>query len=43
MLKPEEQEFVKYWEANRLQKKKVLHYLYAGLPSGRSIGDCHIC
>lgn len=34
MLKPDEQEFVKYWEANRLQKKKVLHYLYAGLPLG---------
>lgn len=34
MLKPEEEEFVKYWEANRLQKKKAIHYLYAGLPLG---------
>lgn len=32
MLTEEEKNFVAYWEANRLRKKKVLHQLYAGLP-----------
>jgi membrane protein YdbS with pleckstrin-like domain len=32
MLTSEEQQFVKYWEVKRLEKKKVLKQLYVGLP-----------
>jgi heme/copper-type cytochrome/quinol oxidase subunit 2 len=32
MLTNEEKQFVQYWEANRLRKKKWLRQLYLGLP-----------
>jgi heme/copper-type cytochrome/quinol oxidase subunit 2 len=32
MLNSEEKQFVQYWEANRLRKKKWLRQLYLGLP-----------
>ena len=32
MLTEQENDFIKYWEANRLRKKKVLKQLYVGLP-----------
>jgi hypothetical protein len=32
MLTREEEKFVEYWEANRLERKKVLKQLYVGLP-----------
>jgi membrane protein YdbS with pleckstrin-like domain len=32
MLTQEEKGFVEYWGQNRLNKKKVLYFLYAGLP-----------
>ncbi|MBS1759950.1 MAG: hypothetical protein JST23_07480 [Bacteroidetes bacterium] len=34
MLNQEEKKFIQYWEINRNKKKKVIHYLYAGLPLG---------
>lgn len=30
----EETDFIRYWEENRLSKKKVLKQLYVGLPLG---------
>ncbi len=32
MLTKDESDFVRYWEQNRLVKKKILHQLYVGLP-----------
>jgi hypothetical protein len=32
MLTEEEKRFIKYWEANRLKKKRWLRQLYLGLP-----------
>jgi FtsH-binding integral membrane protein len=32
MLTPKEKEFIKYWEANRLRRKKVFKQLALGLP-----------
>lgn len=32
MITSEEERFIRYWEANRLVKKKVLKQLYLGLP-----------
>ena len=32
MLTPKEEEFIKYWEANRLKKKKFLKQFAFGLP-----------
>jgi len=32
MLTNDEEKFIEYWEANRLEKKKVLKQLYVGLP-----------
>jgi membrane protein YdbS with pleckstrin-like domain len=32
MLTREEEKFVEFWEANRLERKKVLKQLYVGLP-----------
>ena len=34
MLNPKEQEFVDYWSANRLRKKRGFHQLLVGLPLG---------
>lgn len=34
MITAEEQKFVAWWETNRLQKRKTLGYLAAGLPLG---------
>ncbi len=34
MLTIEENEFIRYWEANRLRKKKVFRQLSVGLPLG---------
>ena len=34
MLTQEEQDFIKYWEANRLKRKKVFRQLALGLPLG---------
>ncbi|HSU27439.1 MAG TPA: hypothetical protein VLJ68_03600 [Chitinophagaceae bacterium] len=34
MLSTEETEFIRYWEANRLRKKKVFRQLSVGLPLG---------
>jgi uncharacterized membrane protein len=34
MLKPEEQQFIEYWEKNRERKKKVFRQLAIGLPMG---------
>lgn len=34
MLKPEEQQFIEYWEKNRERKKKVFRQLAIGLPTG---------
>lgn len=34
MLSKKEEDFMRYWEANRQSKKKVIHYLYAGMPLG---------
>jgi membrane protein YdbS with pleckstrin-like domain len=32
MLTPDEERFIEYWAANRLDKKRVLKQLYVGLP-----------
>jgi membrane protein YdbS with pleckstrin-like domain len=32
MLTEQENEFVRYWEENRLRKKRVMQQLYVGLP-----------
>jgi hypothetical protein len=32
MLKPEEEDFIKYWSENRLRRKKVISQLSLGLP-----------
>lgn len=32
MMNTEENEFIAYWEQNRLKKKKVMKQLYVGLP-----------
>jgi membrane protein YdbS with pleckstrin-like domain len=32
MLTEDEEKFIRYWEANRLVKRKVLKQLYLGLP-----------
>jgi len=34
MLTKEEEEFIKYWEANRLKKKKIFRQVLIGLPAG---------
>lgn len=34
MLSKQEQDFLRYWEANRLQKKKFLRQFSIGLPLG---------
>ena len=33
-LTGQENDFIKYWEENRLRKKRVLKQLYVGLPLG---------
>lgn len=38
MLTPDEENFITYWEANRLQQKKVTKQLLIGLPVGLLFG-----
>ena len=37
MLSPEENEFINYWEQNRLRKRKIWRQLSIGLPLGVGI------
>jgi hypothetical protein len=34
MLTQQEQEFIRYWETNRLRRKKVFHQFLVGIPVG---------
>jgi|ERR1700722_6434567 hypothetical protein len=34
MLTPQEKDFVRYWEANRLRRKKVVRQFLVGIPIG---------
>jgi hypothetical protein len=38
MLTDEEQNFIKYWEANREKQKKLRNQLFIGLPTGLLFG-----